>query len=324
MQSSVHHIPRWPNIVNQVFFVVLKFQHAGLSAIVSLFCCTTLKALPWLLRLDRCLCTMSSLNTALMNHTAALNVFPLSETNLSGIPLLAANRLRHLRNVSGDKSQCQGVLLERCSKWKGLSTLCWMQSGQMNGCRADLQSPHLWMYAVVPPSLWLLVKVGVVEHDMQLLLSWHKTQQLIMDLTKLRPIMIQNLALTSLRVSLAPLWLTRLCTSRTIIAANGWSGGSNTGCFVLYGRSAFASLPPQRHKPLLSTKRSSCLCQVLKHFSWVSCACAWVTHNLSESASSSVVSTTEQVNAEEPDLNLFTALRTYAALSVDVTWWSPQ
>ena len=54
--------------------------------------------------LDRCSCTTPSLNTALINLAAALNVFPLSDTNLRGIPLLAANRLRHLMNVSVDMS----------------------------------------------------------------------------------------------------------------------------------------------------------------------------------------------------------------------------
>ena len=50
---------------------------------------------------------------------------------------------------------------------------------------------------------------------------WHKTQRWIMDLTKLRPFIIQNFDLTSVRVSLDPLWLTHSCASLTIIDVNG-------------------------------------------------------------------------------------------------------
>ena len=62
-------------------------------------------------RLDRCSSTTSSLNTTLMNFAAALNVFPSSDTNLRGIPLLAANHFGHLRNVSADRS----VTMSRCT-----------------------------------------------------------------------------------------------------------------------------------------------------------------------------------------------------------------
>lgn len=46
-----------------------------------------------------------------MNFAVAMNVFPLSDRNFRGRPLVAANRLRHLMNVSVDKS----VVMSRCT-----------------------------------------------------------------------------------------------------------------------------------------------------------------------------------------------------------------
>ena len=52
------------------------------------------------LRFERWSCTTSSLNTDLTNLVVALKVFPLSDRNSNGNPLLAVNCLKHLIKVS--------------------------------------------------------------------------------------------------------------------------------------------------------------------------------------------------------------------------------
>jgi len=64
--------------------------------------------------------TVSSLNTDSKNFEAALNVFPLSDMNLWGNPLRAANLFKHLMNVSVDMSKtmsrCTALVTKQVNK----------------------------------------------------------------------------------------------------------------------------------------------------------------------------------------------------------------
>ena len=104
----------WPTILRRqhsVDFTILSKTppHQGARSMLKVHW------LPWP---SRCSCTASSLNTALTNLAAALNLLLLLETNFWGKPLLEANLFRHLIKVSVDKSDTISKWMTRVTKQK--------------------------------------------------------------------------------------------------------------------------------------------------------------------------------------------------------------
>ena len=137
------------------------------------------------------------------------------------------------------------------------------------------------------------------------------THRCIIAPTKLRSFAIQNFLLISVKVSRTPLCSTRSWASLIIRGVRGWFQDNRRGYFVEYGTSAFASQPPQHHRPFLSMNRLNWDLSESNDFScsrslWES----WI--HLHSASNSSSVESGLLLRLVPLLLNIFTALSTYA------------
>ena len=99
-----------------------------------------------------------------MYFEAALNVFPLSDMNLRGRPLLEANFFKHLRNVAVNKSVTMSRCTARLTKHvnKQIHTFCDLVSPSVRMVSGPAKSTPV--YENAGSSLtWKLVEVGEVD-----------------------------------------------------------------------------------------------------------------------------------------------------------------
>ena len=177
---------------------------------------------------------VSSLNTNFRNLEAALKVLPLSEMNLRGSPLRAANHLRHQIKVSVDMSRtmsrCTALVTRQVNKQ--MYTFLVVALPSVRTSNGPAKSTPVKLNA--GSSLTLLIGSGgggSAGNGRPSNLR-QVTHQWVILRTKLLPFTIQNFLLTSVRVSRTPLCSTRLCASLTIRGVTGCLGGSRRGYLV--------------------------------------------------------------------------------------------
>ena len=145
---------------------------------------------------------------------------------------------------SPQQSQYQGELLRWHSKWRGKSILGWLQSGQREWPNKVNTCERKWWFLSEPKlgqrrGWWRTACRSLKSLTYHIMIDYGSHQASTFHNPELCPYLCQGLL-----GSIVP--YTIVCLS-TIIGVNGWSLGSNTGCMVLYGMSALASLPLHRH-----------------------------------------------------------------------------